>query len=197
MTAETLIIDDCLPTWDVEIAAHELVAAPPEATWRAARDLDLLSVHTPLLDVAMWVRGLPARFSRKPAVELTALSFGDIDGLPGWVGLGERKSREVAVGAVGKYWQPDIEWCDVAADEFPSFAEPGWGKIAVAVTTIPYGANHTLLSYVCRVATTDEASRQRFARYWWLIRPFVGHIMRATARAIARSAQRLNSPFTV
>lgn len=188
--AEELIIDDCLPTWDVEIAAHEIVAVPPEVTWRAARDLDLLGVHTPLLDAAMWVRGLPAKFSRKPVIEPTSLSFGGVEGMAGWVCLGERKGREIAVGAVGKYWQPDIEWRDVPAEEFPSFAEPGWGKIAVAITTIPHGANRTLLSYVCRVATTDDASRRRFARYWWLIRPFVGHIMRATVRAIARSAQR-------
>ncbi|MEV8438728.1 hypothetical protein AB0425_15240 [Actinosynnema sp. NPDC051121] len=190
MTAEKLVLDDCLTTWDVEIAAHDVVAAPPEVTWRVARDLDLLGVHTPLLDAAMWVRGLPTRLSREPAVELTSLSFGDTSGMAGWVGLGERMGRELAVGAVGKYWQPDIEWRDVPAEEFAAFSEPGWGKIAVAVTTIPYGADRTLLIYVCRVATTDDASRRRFARYWWLIRPFVGHIMRATVRAIARSAQR-------
>lgn len=27
-------------------------------------------------------------------------------------------------------------------------------------------------------------------RYWWLIRPFVGHILRATLRTIAADAQR-------
>lgn len=53
----------------------------------------------------------------------------------------------------------------------------------------PYGAGRTLLSYECRVAATDPLSRRRFARYWRLIRPFVGHIMRAAVAAIGASAQ--------
>ncbi|MEU4769085.1 hypothetical protein AB0H12_38135 [Actinosynnema sp. NPDC023794] len=100
----------------MEFTAQVVVLAPAEATWRAVRDLDLLGVRTSLLDAAAWVRGLPARFSPKPAVGLTALSFGDIHGMAGWVGLGEREGREIAVGAVGKYWQPDIEWRDVPAE---------------------------------------------------------------------------------
>ncbi|MDZ7882594.1 MAG: hypothetical protein U5N53_06620 [Mycobacterium sp.] len=51
-------------------------------------------------------------------------------GLPGWTFLGEQRDREVAFGAVGKFWQPTIEWRDVAVADFRGFAEPGWGKIA-------------------------------------------------------------------
>ncbi|HEV8558357.1 MAG TPA: hypothetical protein VGR06_18455 [Actinophytocola sp.] len=47
MSDEKLIIDASLPRWDVEIAEHRLVHAAPDRTWRAARDLDLLTVHTP------------------------------------------------------------------------------------------------------------------------------------------------------
>ena len=60
---EKLIIDESLPMWDVEIAEHRLVHADPEATWRAARDLDLLAVHTPLVDTAIWIRALPDRIT--------------------------------------------------------------------------------------------------------------------------------------
>jgi hypothetical protein len=42
--------------------------------------------------------------------------------------LGESPGRELAFGAVGKFWQPNIKWRDVAADEFASFSEPGWAR---------------------------------------------------------------------
>jgi len=190
MSNDKLIIDASLPRWDVEIAEHRLVHAAPDRTWRAARDLDLLTVHTPLLDAAMWVRGLPDRIRRRPVPVPPKLTFGgEGGGLPGWLSLGQQVDREIALGAVGKFWQPNITWRDVPAPDFPSFAEPGWGKIACAVTTVPYGDGQTLLSYVCRTATTDGASYRRLARYWWLIRPFVGHIMRATLRTIAVRAE--------
>lgn len=193
-----LIIDDALPSWDVEIAEHRLVHAPAEVTWRAARDLDLVKVRTPLLNAAVWVRTIPDRIARRPVPTPPKLTFGGGgDGLPGWLSLGQQENREIALGAVGKYWQPNITWRDVPPDEFTSFTEPGWGKIATALTTVPYGDGQTLLSYVCRTATTDPGSRRRFGRYWWLIRPFVAYIMRAVLRSIAAAAERAAKSSTV
>ena len=84
----------------------------------------------------------------------TAMPVSDVaiaDDLPGRLVLGETPGRELAFGAVGKFWQPDIEWC--------------------------------------RTVTTDPESRQRFLRYWWLVRPFVAHIMRASLRTIRADAE--------
>jgi hypothetical protein len=61
-----MIIDEYLPRYDTVIAEHIVVDADPGTAWRAARDLDLLRVHTPLMDTAMWVRGLPARLRGQP-----------------------------------------------------------------------------------------------------------------------------------
>ena len=38
----------------------------------------------------------------------------------------------IALGAVGRFWTPSIEWHDVSAAAFPTFADPGWGRIAVS-----------------------------------------------------------------
>ena len=73
-----------------------------------------------------------------------------------------RPNREIAFGAVGKFWQPVIEWRDVPRAEFNGFAEPGWGKIAANFCVLPYGERSTLLSYECRTVTTDPESRRRF-----------------------------------
>ncbi len=75
----------------------------------------------------------------------------------------------------------------MAPADFARFAERGWGKIAANFSVAPYGDSHTLLSYECRTATTDPVSHRRFVRYWWLVRPFVAHIMRATIKADAEA----------
>ena len=126
--AGALLIDALMPAWDASIAADRIVRADPARTFQAARDLDFLSVHSPLLAVSMWVRGLPDRVSRRPSVAPPRLVLSAGDELPGWAVLGEQPGRELAFGAIGRFWQPSIEWHDVPAADFAAFAEPGWGK---------------------------------------------------------------------
>ncbi|MGZ5391729.1 MAG: hypothetical protein ACXWD3_07735 [Mycobacterium sp.] len=190
---DRMLIESVMPTFDAVIAEHVVVAADPSTTFDAARTLDLLTVRTPLLAVSIWIRGLPERWSGRHARPLPRLVVAD-GGLPGWLILGEVPNREIAFGAVGKFWQPVIEWRDVAQAEFGVFAEPGWGKIAANFSVLPYGERSTLLSYECRTVTTDPESHQRFLRYWWLIRPFVGHIMRATVNQIRANAEAATEP---
>ncbi|WP_433664590.1 hypothetical protein ACQPW1_22125 [Nocardia sp. CA-128927] len=186
---DRMLIESAEPVFDAMIAEHQIVQADLATTFRAARSLDFLTVRTPLLTTAMWLRGLPNRWSGHPASPLPRLVVADGVGLPGWLLLGEQPEREITFGAVGKFWQPDIEWRDVAQADFAGFAEPGWGKIAANFSVERYGQHATLLSYQCRTVTTDPDSRQRFLRYWWLIRPFVAHIMRATVHTIRNNAE--------
>jgi len=186
------LLDVHLPAYDVALTEHLTVEADAPTVFEVARDLDFLTVRTPLLTAAFFVRGLPARLSGKPTPELPELRlFADpsSSGLPGWVVLGQVPGREIAFGAVGKFWQPDIEWCDVPFDRFTGFDEPGWGKIGCHFLVRSNGPGRSVISYECRTATTDPESRKKMMRYWWIIRPFVGHIMRATLRTIAADAQ--------
>ncbi|BDX32843.1 hypothetical protein TUM20985_33900 [Mycobacterium antarcticum] len=182
------IIESMMPEYDVVLSEHFVVAADPTTTFAAARALDLLTVHSPILDLSMWLRGLPARLSGKTPPPPPKLVMDADMALPGWTFLGEHQDREIAFGAVGRFWQPNIEWRDVAVDQFKEFDEPGWGKIAANYSFLPYGRSATLVTYECRTMTTDPVSRRRFLRYWSLIRPFVGHIMRATLRRIGADA---------
>jgi hypothetical protein len=63
----------------------------------------------------------------------------------GWVLLGERPSEEIALGLVGKFWRPVIEY-------------------ELAARPLEEG---TLLSGLMRTATTDEHARRWFRRYWF------------------------------
>jgi hypothetical protein len=142
-TAETnMLIDHYLPRFDVTRIEHTVVDADVATTWSALRRLDLMRVHTPLMDAAMVARGLPARVRSRlghqappPPQPARLLLIDPSPALAGWLSLGERTESEIALGAVGRFWRPDIEWYDVSAmtpAQFAAFDEPGWGRIAVA-----------------------------------------------------------------
>lgn len=120
-----LLIESAMPIFDVRIAEHIIVAADPDATFAAAQELDLLTVHSPLLELSMWLRDLPVRHSGTPPPPLPNLVIGEDRKLPGWTFLGERRNREIAFGAVGRFWQPTIEWRDIAVTDVHGFHEPG------------------------------------------------------------------------
>jgi hypothetical protein len=68
-----------------------------------------------------------------PAKPPKSMRLRDVPSLPtyegGWILLGERSGAELALGLVGKFWRPMIEWAPVAnADEFREFGEPGFAK---------------------------------------------------------------------
>jgi hypothetical protein len=156
--AEKMLIESATPAFDVKIAQHVVVGADPATTFDVARLLDLLTVRTPLTAASMWARGLPAQLLGKPTPPLPRLVIGE-GSIPGWMLLGERTGHEIVFGAVARFWKPVIEWRRVAPDDFTSFAEPGWGKIAANFSILPYGENSTLLIYECRTGTTDPRSR--------------------------------------
>ena len=185
-TDKKLILDSLMPDYDVALAEHVVVSADPATTWRAARELDLLTVHSTLLDAAMWIRGLPAHLVGRAVPVPPRLVVADGE-LPGWLVLGE-SGHEIVFGAVGRFWRPVISWRDVTRADFVGFDEPGWGKIAADFVVTPHGTR-TLLTYECRTATTDSVARRRFRRYWWVVRPFAAHIMRATLPTIKARAE--------
>jgi hypothetical protein len=186
MTADRMIIEAVMPRYDAVLTEHCVVEADPRCVLQVARELDLLTVRTPILLAAMWLRGLPARLVGAAPPVPTSLVIAD-GGLPGWLVLGSDE-REIAFGAVGRFWTPVIEWRQVTVDEFTRFAEPGWGKIAANLSVRPYG-HRTLLSYECRTVTNDAAVRRRFLLYWHLVRPFVGHVLRATLATVKAHAE--------
>ena len=105
MHTERMIIDEFLPRYDVVVAEHRVVDADPETVLAAARELDFMTVRTPLLTAAMWVRGVPDRLRHRSTPPPTRLTLADGVGLPGWLSLGTREGSEVAFGAVGR---PDL-----------------------------------------------------------------------------------------
>ena len=196
-----MLIDDVMPRFDASISEHLVVDAPSSVVLATAREMDFMRVHSPLMDAAMFIRGLPAEVGRRmgggasspppPEMRLADM-FDDPDGsegLDGWVVLGEVPGLELVFGAIGKVWQLDIAWRSVSAEDFRDFSEPDYAKIAAGFSVREYGANRTLLSYEARTVGTDPEARRKFLRYWWLVRRFVGVVMRATVRTVRDLAE--------
>ena len=199
-TAEPLLLDAALPEFRFSRLECAVIAAAPDVVHGAARDLDMLSIHSPLFDAVMWARGVPDRVRRRPVVTPPPMRVsdlfdtdaggdqGDPEAQP-WVALGERAGREIVFGAVGKVWKPTIEWRRVEPGDYVGFDEPGWAKMAAAFVVHPYGARRSLLTYEARTACTDPDSTTRFGRYWTLVSPGVGIVLRGALRSIEKAAE--------
>jgi len=67
----------------------------------------------------------------------------------GWILLGKRPRQEIALGLVGKFWRPIIEYAELDADEFKHFDRPGYAKTIYALGVRPLGDRQTLLGVRC------------------------------------------------
>ncbi|MHC3436508.1 hypothetical protein ACYJ1Y_00060 [Natrialbaceae archaeon A-gly3] len=189
-----MLIDDYLPAYDVTVTRHAVVEADPETTYRAAMAANLLDLG-PVVRALGWLRIVPTAViehvrGRRPEPRPDRLTFADLEESDEWVRLAEEPGEEFVFGAVGKFWQPAIEWRAVDPEDFADFDEPGYGKVAATLSVRPYGDGRTLLSYEARTATTDADSRRRFERYWRLIGPFAGYLMGKALERIAADAEK-------
>lgn len=203
--ASPLLIDQLMPNHHASRVELAVVGADPGPTYEAVRELDFLSVHSPLMDAATWARGLPERIAvafgrHEPSPTPAAMRLSEMfdrgddeprpdDAMAMWMPLAEAPGRELVFGAVGRFWQPHIEWKHLESHMFGAFGEPGWGKIAAALRVAPFGVERSIVTYEARTVMTDEASRTKFMRYWALVSPFVGSVLRSVLRAAKEAAE--------
>lgn len=176
--AESQLVEEFLPVFDVSDAVATVVESDRETAWEALLDVDLLNLgrEAPLVGMLGVLRMLPEvvghlLHGERPAKPPESMRLRDLPSIPmhegGWILLGERPGREIALGLVGKFWRPVIEWAGVrTADEFLAFDEPGFAKTVYDLSARELEPNKTLLSGLMRTATTDEHARRWFRRYW-------------------------------
>ena len=195
-----MLIDDYLPVYDVSDGVASVVNADIATTWDALMQVDLIEVGRQRRVVGMLsaLRALPEIVTRVllgeplPHVPET-LCLRDSGKIPssqgGWVLLDERPGQEIALGLVGKFWLPVIEFATVTREGFRDFAEPGYAKTVYALSVRALDPQRTLLSGVMRTATTDSHARRWFRCYWTLGVGSGAHILvngvLETAREIA------------
>ena len=173
--ADFELADDFLPIYDVSDAVATVADADRGTAWRALLDVDLLKLgrEAPVVGMLGALRMLPEVIGHllhgeRPAKPPESMRLRDLPTIPmyegGWILLGDRPGEEIALGLVGKFWRPVIEFARItSADQFRDFDEPGFAK---TVSARELDANKTLLSGLMRTATTDEHARRWFRRYW-------------------------------
>jgi hypothetical protein len=176
--SESHYADEFLPAYDVSDAVATVAHAGREATWETLLDVDLLKVgrETPLVGMLGALRMLPEvvghlLHGERPAKPPESMRLRDLASISmdegGWILLGERPGEEIALGLVGKFWRPVIEFAPIgSAAEFHRFEEPGYAKTVYALSVRELDSQRTLLSGLMRTATTDEHARLWFRRYW-------------------------------
>lgn len=180
------LLDQLIPEPDLLELDHVDVAVPPARAWEVVRHGDL--GRSSLTRALFTVRTLPSRLAGRPA-EPTRLRLDDIVATdePGFRLLGEEPGRELAVGAIGAVWKPDIPFRDVRDPvAFRAFAEPGVAKVAWALRVSPRGERDARVEFELRVATTDADAARAFRRYFRVIGPASHFIRRHLLATLAR-----------
>jgi hypothetical protein len=172
-----VLAEDFLPVYDISDEVATVVDADSHTVWDALMNADLLEVgkRVPLAGVLGALRMLPEIVSHllhgeRPSHAPESMRLRELADMPpaqgGWILLGERPGEEIALGLVGKFWRPVIEYAQVSADRFSDFDEPGYAKTIYDLSVRPLPDGRSMLSGLMRTATTDQHARRWFRRYW-------------------------------
>jgi hypothetical protein len=104
--------------------------------------------------------------------------------------LAEVPGREVVMGAATQPWLPDVVFRPLPPEEFATFCEPDYVKIAWTLRADPVSATDSIFRTETRVTTTDGPARAKFRRYWAFVAPGVILIRRLSLGPLKADAER-------
>ena len=175
------------------------VDASPDTTYEAVLTTDL-SDFPPVRFLA-WIRGLPDRAVRKlrglnpPPTAAEGTLAGLVDA-GWWIELDRTTPKEISLGLV--MWDRRIEEAGMTRAMFDSPA-PGAVRVGWGFLVAPLDERRSLLVTQTRSQPADADARKKFARYWFLIKPFAGLTRRLVLMQMRRRAEALaayESPST-
>ncbi len=180
-------IQQFMPHWRMRQVDHVAVIAHPDVAYEAVRAVDLYRL--PLARGLFALRLLPEWIAallggQGPRLRPTA-TIEDITAPGNGFHLLSDGDHEVVVGAVGRFWQKNIEFADVDRETFAGYDHRGWGKLAWNIAVAPRAPSGSWITVDLRVDAGDEAAWDRFQRYWRLIGPFSHAIRRALMHRFA------------
>jgi len=161
------LLDRFMPLYDIVERHHVDVKAPPELALATACSLDLLT--TPLASAIFKAREIV--MGSRPSGENLPRGLMNAAQAIGWRVLVEVPERELVFGAATKPWEPNPVFHGISPPDFTSFAEPGYVKIAWTLRADPSGERGCVFRTETRALAMDNASRDRFRRYWALVSP--------------------------
>ncbi len=144
------------------------VKALPAAAWEAVRHFDASEI--PWIRLLFDIRTIPERIAGKGKIkEDRRIGVDQIaDNGKGFQIIHEIPGREVVIGSVGQFWYLKIPFAEVKPEDFKTFDQPGWGKLAWSIVVEPFLDGSTI-SLELRTTATDEYSWKKLNNYYRLI----------------------------
>jgi hypothetical protein len=180
------LLDRFMPSYEVVERHHVHVRAPAAVTLGAAREADFQD--SPVVRWIVRAREVimgatPDRRQRPRGLLEEVQSIG-------WGVLATIEDREIVVGAVTRPWEADVRFRALPPEEFASFSEPGYVKIAWTLRADPIDPVNSVFRTETRVMATDPAARAKFRRYWSFVSPGIIIIRWALLGPVKREAER-------
>ena len=160
-------LDRFMPVYDIVERHHIRVAAPADVTFAAACEGDLMQstvARAIFKGRELILRSRPDTTPRPRGVLAFTTSIG-------WRILANVPGREVVVGAVTQPWEANAVFRPLQPDEFASFNEPGFVKIAWTIRADPVSASESVFRTETRARATSASARAKFRRYWSFLSP--------------------------
>lgn len=176
-----MLIDDFLPAYDFSERHETKIRASAKDVYAAVGSTDFNESW--IIWGLLAMRGLGFG---KSSTKLTLR-----DAFDNFVILGEKPGEEILLGLAGKFWTPFGSLQKIDAGNFKEFNKAGFAK-AVWNFSVSESNGETLLKTETRIQCLDEDSRQSFALYWTVIKPFSGLIREEMLRLIKEKAEQKN-----
>ena len=171
-----MLIDQVLPKYDERESYQIHIRGERRKVYQTVRFIDFSDSF--IIRTLFRFRGLPSRAT-------------NLDGLlrVGFLLVHEIPDKEFLLGLVGKFWTPRAEILKVNPVQYGEFNQRGYAKLAWNFAIEESAPGRVRLSTETRIACTDEHSRSRFKRYWFLIGRFSGLTRREMLRLVKRRVE--------
>jgi hypothetical protein len=180
------VLDVFLPQYDVADRHSVHIAAPAEVAIATATEMNIESsaIIRGIFKGREWILRSHADNSTRPDRFLAQMKS------LGWGVLAELPGRELVMGGATKPWEPNPVFRAIPADEFSSFAEPGYVKIVWTLRAQPVGNNECVFRTETRAVATDPEARKRFRPYWSFLSLGIVAIRRVILAEVKAEAER-------
>lgn len=186
-----MLVEQFLPVFDFREVHSTVIRATPRRVFEAIKLVTPEEI--PLVAILFAIRGLPARFTGRPALAVsTGASLLEQALRAGFVMLAESPDQELVLGTVGRFWslRGGSSFSVSTPAEFVAFNRPGYAKAVLNFYLVEMGVGRVELSTETRILTLDSASRRKFGLYWRVIYPGSALIRRMWLGAIRRHSER-------
>ena len=180
------LLDRFIPVYDVAERHHIHVAAPPDITFTAACEQDLMAV--PVVRAIFKAREI--LLASEPDTAAHPRGLLALTKSIGWGVLEEVPGREVVMGAVTEPWRANVVFRRLPPGEFARFNEPDHVKIVWTLRADSVATGGSIFRTETRAVATEAAARAKFRRYWSFLSPGIILIRWASLRPLKHEAER-------